>query len=267
MSIVEKLELRQKIVGTANTNYSAFKGFEVDAAGVYRVIQIANKKPYVAISGHRHENTPEQNKKQNENLLAEIKAFGLYAYEMIGGFEEEYEKDGEKRYKDVTENSFFVPYDERGGLTNFIEFFVARMKEFKQNSILFGLPKEYDYKDWTPQSAGFKTPILEKLEIGFHFFVNKTDSIDKLGTQADIKTFDKYGSIALDPKKNRIIDWVIAGVTLPNSPSDCFQMNRNGLKWFWDSFPEVKASDYEGETKQRAVQKIKDHYRKVGEKI
>lgn len=252
------LNKREVIANVATTNHSAYCGFEVDAAGVYRVIQIANKKPYVAISANRHNLSPKENKDQNAKLLAQIKSAGLYAYEMIGGFEEEYTENNEKKYKHVTENSFFVPFDERRTLTAFIELFVKLMREYEQNSILLGLAKEYDYKGWNPATTDFKD-----LEIGGHYFINKDGSIFKVGTQATIQIFDKYGSIALDPKKNRTIDWVIAGVTLPNSPNGCFMMNRVGLKWFWDSFPEVKASDFEGETKQRAVQKILDSHKRV----
>lgn len=257
MSIIEKLELRQKIVGTANTNYSAFNGFEVEAGSVYRVIQIANKTPYVAMSANRDKYTPKENKERNAKLLGQIKAKGLFAYEMIGGWEEEYEKDGEKKTKQVVENSFFIPFDGRRTLIDFIEFFVARMKEWEQDAILLGLPKGFDYKDWK----------WKNLEIGNHYFVSKDGKCSKAGSEATLKTFDKFGSIALDPKKNRAIEWVVAGVTKPGSSSGCFLMDKAGLKWFWDSFPEVKASDFEGETRQRAVQKILDsHYRKVEEK-
>ena len=264
---MSKSDKREIIANVATTNHSAYGGFEVEAAGVYRVIQIANKKPYVVISGNRNELTPAQNKEQNSKLLSQIKSAGLYAYEMIGGFEEEYKENGEKKTKHVVENSFFIPFDEQRTLTEFIEMFVQLMREYKQNSILLGLADSYDYKDWSPDKAKFKDEGLKKLEVGGHYFIKADSSFEKVGSKATIQIFDKYGSIAIDPKKNRIIDWVIAGVTIPSSPSGCFMMNRKGLKWFWDSFPEVKASDYEGETKQRAVQKIKDHYRKVGEKI
>ena len=269
MSIIEKLEQRQKIVAAANgkdnTRLSA-SGMEINSASVYRVIQIANKKPYVCITASRYKEkdgrirTPEENNKKNQELLADIKAEGFYAYEMVGGTTEGYCKDcgnempeekcedcgsKEKTEKQVVESSYFVPYSRRE-LTEFINIFIRLRDKYEQEAILVGLPKAFEYKDWKP---------ILGMKIGNHYGVY-VKKVLAYGTEATIKTFDKFGSIAIDPKKNRIIDWVIAGVSQPQGSMGAFGMSRMGLVWFWDSFPEVKASDFEGETKQRAVKKI-----------
>jgi len=278
MSIIEKLELRQKIVAAANgkdnTRLSA-SGFEINSASVYRVIQIANKKPYACISASRYQDkktkrirTPEENKKKNAELLATIKKEGFYAYEMVGGFTEGYCKkcknqmpeekcdncgSSEKAEQQVVESSYFVPYSDRKDLTTFVNIFTKLRDEYEQDAVLIGLPKAFDYKGWEPPLG---------MEIGNHYGVYPNNPIS-YGTEATMKTFDKFGSIALDPKKNRIIDWVVAGVSLPQGSMGCFLMDKIGLKWFWDGFPEVKASDFEGETKQRAVQKILDSHKRI----
>ena len=270
MSIIEKLELRQKIVAAANgkdnTRLSA-SGFEINSASVYRVIQIANKHPYACISASRlvdddgHERTPEENKQKNIELLADIKGEGFYAYEMVGGFPEGYCKkcknkmpsnecgrcgSSEKAERTVVESSYFVSYDKRKTLSDFVNFFTKLRDKYGQDAVLIGLPKAFDYKGWKPPLG---------MKIGNHYGVYPS-KVDSYGSEATIKTFDQYGSIAIDPKKNRIIDWVIAGVSQPQGSMGAFGMSRMGLVWFWDSFPEVKASDFEGETKQRAVKKI-----------
>lgn len=243
-------------------------GFEVNGAGVYRVIQIANKKPYVCISASRLRNkdktlrTPEENRKKNAELLSDIKKEGLYAYEMVGGTTEGYCKEcGEAMPEDecgcgstdrgerhVVESSYFVPFDGKRDLTDFINLFVHLRDHYEQDAILVGLPKAYDYKGWEPPYG---------LIIGNHYGLNRpSNSADIYGTEATIKTFDKFGSIAIDPKKNRTIDWVVAGVSVPQTALGAFGMQKKGLRWFWDDIPEPKASDFEGETKQRAAQKI-----------
>ena len=248
---MDKQNLRDKIISQAKLGkHSAlYAGFDVEAASVYRVIQIANSKPYVAISASRKKDEkgqildPKENNQRNEQLLKDIKEAGLYAYQMIGGYEED-QQDGSKAQ--VVENSFFVPYDKRTDLTDFINLFIELRDKYNQDTILVGLPQKYDYPE------GWEPPM--DMSIGNHYYVSKTKA-DSVGTEAVIQTFDKYGSIAIDPHKNRIIDWVIAGVTTPSSSSGCFLMNRVGLKWFWDGFnkPEIETSN---ETVKRALAKI-----------
>lgn len=277
MSIIEKLEQRQKIIGAANGKGNkrlSASGMEIDAASVYRVIQIANKKPYVCITASRYKDkktkrirTPEENNKKNQELLADIKAEGFYAYEMVGGTTEGYCKDcgnempedkcekcgsKEKTEKQVVESSYFIPYDNRREITEFINIFTRLRDKYEQEAILVGLPKAFDYEDWKP---------ILGMEIGNHYGVYPS-KVDSYGSEATMKTFDKFGSIAIDPKKNRTIDWVVAGVSQPQGSMGAFGMHKWGLRWFWDDLPEVKASDFEGETKQRAVQKILDSHKK-----
>lgn len=243
--VSERKNLREKIIAQAKAGkHSAlYASFDVEAAGVYRVIQIANKKPYVIISASRKQFSAAENKKRSEQLLKEIKEYDLYAYQMIGGYEEE-QPDGTKTQ--VIESSFFVPYNDTD-LNNFIGIFKKLMIKYDQQSILVGLPENYDYGAWEP--------TIEGLDKGGHYFVYTNETAEKIGTKATIQTFDKYGSIAIDPHKNRAIDWVIAGITTPSDSSGCFVMNRAGLKWFWDSFkkPEI---DTNNETIKNALQRF-----------
>ena len=234
-------ELRSRIIEKAKkgNHSSVYAGFDVEAASVYRVIQIANSKPYVTISASRNELNAAENNERNEQLLSEIKASGLYAYEMIGGFEE---KRPDNTLFQVVESSFFVPFN-GGNLSDFISLFRELLAKYNQEAILVGLPESYWKSD------------IKDLVAGGHYFIYVSGKVVKIGTKAVIQTFDKYGSIAIDPKKNRIIDWVIAGVTTPNGSKGCFAMDRVGLKWFWDSFkqPEIVTNN---ETVKRAIAKI-----------
>jgi len=241
-----KRDVRSKIITQAKLggHLGVYAAFDIEAASVYRVIQIANKKPYVTISASRKKLSAAENKKRSEDLLKEIKESGLYAYQMIGGYEED-QQDGTKAQ--VVEASFFVPYDERSDLSDFIKLFKLLMDKYDQQSILLGLPEGYDYGEWKPDIAG--------LDIGGHYFVYSNGTVEKVGTKAVIQTFDKYGSIATDPHKDRIIDWVIAGITTPNSSGECFVMNRAGLKWFWDNLNNQEIST-DNETLKRALKKI-----------
>ena len=174
---------------------------KAQAAGVFRIIQIANKKPYVAISASRHNFTNEENDKRNKEMLSDIKSLGLYAYEMLGGYEET-KKDGSK--VQVVEDSFFVPFDERRTLDAFINSFIELTAKYSQESFLLGLPAGYDYENFPTSYPSLKT--------GFHYFVNKDGHGTVAGTKATIKTFEDYGSIGRDPRKNRILEWKIVGL-------------------------------------------------------
>jgi len=245
---MENLELRKKIIVQAKLGQHAalYASFDVEAASVYRVIQIANKKPYVCISASRKTNSVEDNREKTKELLSHIKEAGLYAYQLIGGYEEE-QPDG--RFAHVVESSFFVPFDERSELSDFIHLFKNLMVQYNQDSILLGLPEGFDYKDWKPE---------KDIEVGGHYLIYRNGTAEKIGTKAIIQNFDKFGSIAIDPNKDRIIEWVIAGVTTPSGASGCFAMNRAGLRWFWDTFPETNPKDYADEQKavKRALAKV-----------
>jgi len=239
--------LREKIIEKAKlgTHSAIYASWDVEAAGVYRVIQIANKKPYVAISASRKGFDAKTNNTRSEQLLKDIKEAGLFAYQMIGGYEE-VDDDGSK--SQVVESSFFVPYNGKCSLTDFINLFIELRDKYNQQAVLIGLPAAFDYKQWESH--------LPKLKAGGHYFVSK-DNVDFVGTTAAIQTFDKYGSIAIDPKKNRIIDWAISGVTTPNGSGPCFLMNRKGLKWFWDGFNSTQNIEQgKSETVKRALSKI-----------
>lgn len=240
----DQKQLREKIIAQAKLgNHAAiYAGFDVDAASVYRVIQIANSKPYVTISASRKKFDTATNNERTKELLEDIKGAGLYAYQMIGGYIED-QPDGTK--EQVVENSFFVPYDERTDLTDFINLFIELRDKYDQDTLLVGLPKKYNY------NSGWEPPV--GMETGWHYYVSKSGA-EKVGSEAVVKTFDKYGSIAIDPHKNRIIDWVIVGVTTPSSSSGCFLMNRANLKWFWDG--KKPAIETENEAVKRALQKI-----------
>lgn len=194
--------------------------FCVEAAGVYRVIQIANKKPYAAISASRHNLSPEENNKRSRDLLADIKRSGLYAYEMIGGYEETKE-DGSTAQ--VVENSFFVPFDERRKLKDFINLFKELTAKYGQEAFLLGLPGGYDYQNYPIES--------ESLKAGFHYFVDKSGSGTSVGTKAAPHVFEQFGSIVIDPKRNRALEWRVVGTTQPTSVSGRVLMDKLGLRW------------------------------------
>lgn len=216
------MDRSERLLGAYST-YTSVVGVDrycVEAAGVYRVIQIANKKPYAAISASRSQYSPEENNKRAASLLSDIKSTGLYSYEMIGGYEETTD-DGEK--VQVVENSFFVPYDERRPLAQFIRLFQELTSKYGQESFLLGLPAEYDYEH------SIVGPI--DLAAGQHYFVNKFGKGTSVGTKATMQTFDKFGSLAIDPKKNRILEWVTVGTTAPTSVSGRILMEKMGLAW------------------------------------
>jgi len=196
----------------------------VEAAGVYRVIQIANSKPYVTLSANRHEFDWEENKRRNAELLRTIKEKGLYAYEQVGGFEEK--KDGRK--VQVVESSFFVPYRENTmNLPEFIQIFETLRDKYKQDSILIGLPAAY-------QGYDGDVVVLERgleLKTGQHYYLTAAGTAEAVGTNATIQTFERYGSIAIDPKKNRMIEWVLAGTVQPRSVNARTWMDKMGLLW------------------------------------
>lgn len=239
-------ELRRKIITAASFGKHAalYPCFEVSGASVYRIIQIANSSPYVAISASRKKLSTQENNQRHTALLQDIKEAGLYAYQMIGGYEETDENDSSKTHQ-VIESSFFVPFPHTN-LTEFIELFQRLQKKYDQDAILVGLPNEYDYKNWKP---------ILGLDVGGHYFITQDGKAEKVGTKATIKTFDKYGSIGIDPKKNRIIDWAIAGITTPNGSSGCFLLNRAGLKWFSEG-TQINVANENQEKVQKALKKI-----------
>ena len=174
---------------------------KAQAAGVYRIIQIANKKPYAAISASRYNLSNEENTARAKTLHSDIKSLGLYAYEMIGAWVET-KDDGSK--VQVYEESFFIPFDERRSLENFISSFRELTKKYSQESFLLGLPGSYDY-----------TPFpVKNLETGYHYFINADGSSRVAGKKATAETFKDFGSIAIDPRKNRILEWKVVGQSL-----------------------------------------------------
>lgn len=215
----------------------------IEAAGVYRVIQIANSKPYATISASRHERTHEENNAENFKLLGEIKSKGLYAYEQIGGYEET-QPDGS--VKQVVESSFFVPYREDAmSLDEFVGFFEGLMKKYRQEAILVGLPKAYEkYPDGT----------VDGMKPGSHYLLFPDGKHQAIGTDANVKTFEKIGSIAIDPKKNRVIEWVVAGTMQPRTVLGRVAMDKMGLLWM-QGFDTVEIP---ADSTNRGVQMIRE---------
>jgi hypothetical protein len=168
------------------------------AASVYRIIQIANKKPYVAISASRYTLSNQQNKDRSAMLAKDIKSLGLYAYEMLGAWVETQE-DGSK--VQVYEESFFVPFDEKRSLESFVGSFLELTVKYGQESFLLGLPEVYDYEPFP----------IKKFETGFHYFVYADGRKKIAGKKASAEIFKDYGSIAIDPHKNRILEWKVVG--------------------------------------------------------
>ena len=191
MSLSRGTEIKERLLAAYNEHTSVIgrDRYCVEAAGVYRVIQIANKKPYAAISASRHNLSAEENNQRSKDLLSDIKGKGLYAYEMIGGYEET-KDDGSTAQ--VVESSFFVPFDERRSLNEFINLFKELTSKYGQEAFLLGLPEGYDYQN-NPIESG-------NLKAGFHYFVDKSGSGTSVGTKAAPHVFEQFGSIVIDPK-------------------------------------------------------------------
>jgi len=200
----------------------------IEAGGVNRVIQIANKKPYVAITASRGELTPDESRQRNKELLGKIRAEGLYAYNMVGVYQEcpvENQDCSVEEQVEVVEDSFFVGYREDAHtIVEFIEFFNDLRRKYAQDSILVGLPANYDgYESDTIQAAG------KTLKVGKHYFLGK--SLESVGTKASPAVLEEYGSIAIDPKKNRIIEFAIQGTLQPNGAQGRMFFKKLGLTW------------------------------------
>jgi len=202
---------------------------EVTAAGVYRVIQIGNTRPYAAISASRLANTHEENKMRNKALLAEIKSAGFYAYDLIGMYQEcpDGKPDCEEHEKEQTvEDSFFVPYREDvASLEDFADFFLKLTIKYEQDSYLLGLPNGYAYDSDLVKVAG------NDITVGEHYYVSQTGEASSVGTRLEADTLKDYGSIAFDAK-DRMIEFVIKGVLQPATVNGCRKFNEHGLTWF-----------------------------------
>lgn len=199
------------------------------AGGVYRVIQIGNKKPYAAITAFRKEYSLEENRKRNQKLLENIKNMGLNTYSLIGFFKEcptnkPNCSDNEKIK--VEEESFFVPYREDAlPLKDFIEKITKLGKTFGQDSVLIGLPSAYSYeqKEISIFSYSIKT--------GYHYYLTPSAVEANIGKKVTPSKLEDYGSIAIDPKKNRKIEWLVTGVKHPINVTSRMKFKAQGLLW------------------------------------
>jgi len=206
-----------------------FRDLVVLGKGVNRVLQIGNSKPYAALSASRLNNTPEENKKRSQQLLSEIKSLGLFAYDLVGMYREcpdDNQDCDDDEKKQVVEDSFFVPWRENlFTLQEFGEAMLALSQKYNQDSFLFGLPPKWNYDEENVTVAG------NTLEVGQHYFVYGTGGFDSVGNRLALETLTEYGSIAIDPKKNRIMEFVIKGTLQPGTVSGCRRFSNAGLLW------------------------------------
>jgi len=199
------------------------------AGGIYRVIQIGNKKPYAAITAFRKEYSLEENRKRNKKLLESIKSMGLNTYSLIGFFKEcptnkPNCSDNEKIK--VEEESFFVPYREDAlSLKKFIENLTKLGKTFGQDSVLIGLPSSYSYEKEELEIFNYK------LKTGYHYYLTPSAIEANIGKKVTPKKLEDYGSIAIDPKKDRKIEWLITGVKHPINVMSRMKFKAQGLTW------------------------------------
>ena len=231
---MNKQTLTKKVIAklTSKPCIIRLEGRHINAGGVYRVIQIGNKKPYVCITTFRGSKTLEENKKNNENLLKTIKSLGYYAYSLIGLYKECPDNNPdckEEDKKQVSEESFFVPYNEGANtVEDFIKVFGKIAKDFSQDSILVGLPKAYDYDGKDSLTFGDK-----QVPVGSHYYYNpSSNSFDSAGAHLKPAMIEGYGSRAIDPKKkDRTIDWKIVGTLQPSSVMGMHAYRSSGLQW------------------------------------
>ena len=199
----------------------------INAGGVYRVIQIGNKKPYVAISASRKEFSAKENSDRSSKLLGNIKSLGLYAYQLVGYYKECPEDKPNCEDKDKTlveEESFFVPYSEKVSLETFLESLHNLGKEFNQDSILVGLPEGYSYKKESINVSG------TEIKTGAHYYLYSNGSIENQGTKLKPSAIVNYGSRAIDPKKkDRKIDWKVVGTVQPMTVMGMQAYSSSGL--------------------------------------
>jgi len=218
MSQIDKLAkkiLTKKVKVLLGLYHEIFNhnGRNINAGGVYRLVQIGNSKPYVCLSASRKGLSDEQKSEKNKDLLNKIKSKGLYAYQMVGLYKECPEgkpdcKDEEKTL--VEEESFFVPYREDIELNEFIEFFHQLGKEYGQDSILLGLPKSYNYKEDVIKLEGKELPK------GKHLLIYSSGNFESIGTKVTPEKIIDVGSKAIDPKKkDRTMEWVVTGTYQP----------------------------------------------------
>ena len=198
---------------------------DINAGGVYRVVQIGNKKPYICITTFRGSKTLEENKKNNNKLLAAIKSLGYHAYSLIGYYQEQVE--GKEEKTQVVEESFFIPYRESvQSISEFIKTFGKIAKDYNQDSILVGLPKAYPYDE--------KEILVDdsKVETGKHYYYYPSSGkFDAIGTSLKPGTVEGYGSKSIDTKKNRSLEWKIVGTRQPCNAMAMTAFDNSGLSW------------------------------------
>lgn len=204
-------------------------GRNINAGGVYRLVQIGNSKPYVCLSASRKDLSEKQKDERNKDLLSKIKGKGLYAYQMVGLYKECPNSNPKCKEEDkvlVEEESFFVPYREDIDLNEFVSFFHKLAKEYNQDSILLGLPKTYKY----PKDA----IMLEGKELpkGQHILLYNNGSFESIGTKVTPQKITDVGSKAIDPKKkDRTMEWVVTGTYQPRNYFGVLGCKNKGIEY------------------------------------
>jgi len=220
--VANKLQ-KEKLIISVDNRY-------IYAGGVFRVVQIANKKPYATLTAFRKQYSLEKNKERNESLLEEIKALGLHAHKIIGFYKECPENNPECKDEDklrVEEESFFVAYREDSlDLKTFIEKIVSLGSKYNQDSVMVGLPSAY---------SGYEEDKIKvfnyEVNVGAHYYLTSSGILTNLGKKVTPQKIEDYGSISVDPKKERKLEWLITGVEHPNSVASRICGKKKHIAW------------------------------------
>lgn len=130
--------------------------FQVNEAGLSRLIAHSETKPFAMISAHTSRNSPAENREKTGQLLSKLKGHKMGPILTRGHWTGE---DG----KQTTEDSFFVPKPHHLSDDEFEHHLTSHMHHFNQEAVLFGHPEK---GVWLKKKDGSTEHIGKKLTLG-----------------------------------------------------------------------------------------------------